>query len=96
MQGYCFYRCSKECNKRIFLDNLPLGTCYKCNEYSISNHEEFICLKLVVPCFPYSVQLSFLIENYYNTQDDQEDRSSASNNYSKSLMINIISSLSQE
>ena len=55
---------------KMFLDNLPLGTCFKCNELPSSRIEPFLFLKLIVPRAPRKINLLTLIEHHYSSNNE--------------------------
>ena len=55
---------------KIFLDNLPMGSCIRCNEIPNCRDEEFLFLKLIVPRMPQIVSLSELIQSHYSVNRD--------------------------
>ena len=54
----------KERVSKMFLDNLPLGTCRKCDQFPSLRDEPFLFLKLIVPRSSYTVNLPTLISNH--------------------------------
>ena len=55
---------------KVFLDNLPLGSCFRCNQLPSCRIERFLFLKLIVPSMAKNVNLSTLIESYYSASSD--------------------------
>ena len=55
---------------KIFLDNLPMGTCFKCLEFPSYRNEDFLFLKLVVPQSSRKVMLTTLIQSYCTDNSD--------------------------
>ena len=55
---------------KIFLDNLPMGSCIRCNEIPNCRDEEFLFLKLIVPRMPQNISLSELIQSHYSVNRD--------------------------
>ena len=54
---------------KIFLDNLPTGSCYRCNELPSCRNEDFLFLKLIVPSTSNKVNLLTLIQSHCSVSD---------------------------
>ena len=50
---------------RKFLDNAS-GVCSKCGEFPSCSEQDFLCLKINIPCSSLPVDISSLIENYFS------------------------------
>ena len=55
----------KEKIKRKFLDNSS-GVCSRCGEFPSCSDQEFLCLKLNIPCSNLPVSLASLIDSYFS------------------------------
>ena len=56
--------------RRIFLDNLPSGTCKSCDQYPESRKQPFLCMKLTIPKSTASICHSSLIQSHYSESPD--------------------------
>ena len=55
----------KEKIKRKFIDNAS-GVCSRCGEFPSCTDQEFLCLKLNIPCSNLPVDLTSLISSYFS------------------------------
>jgi len=53
--------------RKVFLDNLPVGSSLQCNQFPSSRDEEFLFLKLIIPRLSTSINLTTLIKSHYSS-----------------------------
>ena len=55
---------------KVFLDNLPFGSCKRCNQLPSCRNESFLFLKLIVPSSRKKIDLNELIKSHYSALSD--------------------------